>query len=60
MLSVLASLVPTRHKLESFGKKKPQLRNYLIRLACGQASGVFSIDDWYGRTQFTATRGVRC
>lgn len=42
MLSVPVSLVSTQHKLESFGEKEPQLRNDLIRLACGQASGVFS------------------
>lgn len=39
---VLVSFISTRHKPESFGKKRPQLRKHPIRLADGQDCDVLN------------------
>ena len=54
---VLAIQMPTWYKLESLGKKEPQLRKkFSHQIACGQCLwGIFFIDDWCERVQLTAT-----
>lgn len=47
---MLASVLSTWHKLESFGKKDPQLRKCHYRIDLWI---IFLIDDWYGRVQPT-------
>lgn len=39
---VLVSFLSVWHKLPSLGKRKPQLRNFLHYMACGQVCGAFS------------------
>ena len=50
---VLASLMSTSHKLETFGKRNLSWENALISMACEQGCRAFLIDDRWGRIQLT-------